>query len=84
MGTRTRMVTLSLAPSEATLAMVQEKFGLKPDQIDAAFGVVPLDPATHQYAILVNEEVAEALQGRSGVSGQFSNPQIEPFGPPKR
>ena len=29
------------------------------------------------------ESVAAKLQGHEGVAGPFSNPKIEPFGPPK-
>jgi hypothetical protein len=54
-----------------------------PAGFDADFGVVPVDPRNHTYAVLVDAPTAERLGAESGTSGPFANPRIEPFGPPE-
>jgi hypothetical protein len=77
------MLTLQLDPSEASEEDVRRKLDLDDQALDPAFGVVEIDPAQHKYAVLVEEDVAERVQGSPEVEGPFSNPQIEPFGPPQ-
>ena len=80
----TRMLTLRLDPTEATLARVRAKFGLAPHEVDSKFGVVDLAPGQKRYAILVDEAAAARLEGSEGIEGPFSNPKIETFGPPRK
>jgi hypothetical protein len=77
------MLTLELAPRDATPAAVRRKLGLKPGELDPSFGVVEVDPRKHLYTVLVDESVAERVSGRPGIGGPHANPQIEPFGPPE-
>ncbi|HKA15735.1 MAG TPA: hypothetical protein VKH41_12005 [Myxococcota bacterium] len=78
------MMTLQLDPGEASIEAVRRKLELGRLDLDEEFGVVPIDPEKDLFAILVDERVASELMGREGVRGPFSNPKIEPFGPPSR
>ena len=76
------LMTVELAPEAASLADAAARLGLAPDDLDAEYGVVPVDPDNQLYSVLVDEAAGEAARGREGVRGPFSNPRIEPFGPP--
>lgn len=77
------MLTVALDPGEATLAGAARRLGLDEQELDPGFGVVEIDPATHRYTVLVDESAAERASRVPGVEGPYSNPRIEPFGPPK-
>jgi hypothetical protein len=76
------MVTLKLDPGHASVADVRELLGLGADEIDDDFGVIEVNPDQHLYTVLVDPEVAARVSGKAAVQGTFSNPKIEPFGPP--
>jgi hypothetical protein len=77
------MVTVRLPPEQATLEEVRRRLGLAPEEVDPAFGVVNISPAEHLYTILVDEEAAARVAGADPVQGVYSDPRIEPFGPPE-
>lgn len=80
------MVSFKVVGAAPTVDELKERFGLSDAEIDASFGVVEIDPETHTYTILVEQSAVEKMQaGRSirNVEGPFSNPRIEPFGPPE-
>ena len=45
--------------------------------------MVNISPAEHLYTILVDEAAAARVADAPPVEGVFSNPRIEPFGPPE-
>jgi len=77
------MVTLRLDPDQASISEVRKKLGIEPEQIDESFGVIDVSPQEHLYAVLVDEDVATEVSGKPDVEGAYSNPKIEPFGPPQ-
>ena len=77
------MVTLRLAPEQASLPEVRRLLGLAAEEVDPGFGVVNISPAEHLYTILVDPEAAARIADAPPVEGVFSNPRIEPFGPPE-
>jgi hypothetical protein len=80
-----QMMTIKLQPDKANLAEVRRRMNLEPEEIDNDFGVVSIDPKKNLYAVMVEEKASQKLseQQQKGVKGPYSNPRIEPFGPPK-
>jgi hypothetical protein len=79
------MVSIQSRESPPQFEEVKTRYGLTDDEIDPQFGVVEIDPVDGTYAILVEETAAEKITDRPGwtVQGPYSNPTIEPFGPPQ-
>jgi hypothetical protein len=77
------MLTLSGGKTAPSLDEVARRLDVRPAQLDPDFGVVLIDPERHLYTVLVDEDAAEGAASREGVEGPFSNPRIEPLGPPR-
>jgi hypothetical protein len=79
------MITFRAVPTP-TLEQVKRRLSLRDDELDETFGVVEIDPDTHDHAIRVDEAAAARVTSQPGWSGEgpFSDPKIAPFGPPKR
>jgi hypothetical protein len=70
------------APS---LAAAAAQLGVAPEDLDAAFGVVPIDPQAGMYAVHArSDRVHVAREGEHRYPGPYSCPPIEPCGPPRR
>jgi hypothetical protein len=79
------MVNIRATGPAPTLADLRCKYDLSEDEVDETFGVVEVDPSEHVYTVLVEESAAAKITGNEewAVEGPFSNPRIEPFGPPE-
>lgn len=79
------MVTIKAHDGPPTLDAVIERYQLGPDDIDADYGVVEIDPADRLYVILVEPDAAARIQPTEQweTGGPYSNPRIAPFGPPE-
>ena len=68
---------------------VCRRFHFRADEVDPNFGVVAVDPDDHLFVVLVDEAARQRVtqddskSGGTRSTGFFSNPKIEPFGPPK-
>ncbi|GAA3155251.1 hypothetical protein GCM10010466_52770 [Planomonospora alba] len=76
-----RMVTVRL-PDEATLERAMEELGLPEEEVDTGYGLVAIDPGRSLYGLRVTEAAARRMDRREG-SGPYSDPPIEPYGPPR-
>jgi hypothetical protein len=81
----TLMVTIQAPEGAPDLESIKRRYGLADDEIDTDFGVVEIDPQDHSYTILVAEKAAKKVSStdRWTVTGTYSNPRIEPVGPPE-
>ena len=79
------MVTIESAEAAPTLEELRSRYNLAAEDIDPEFGVVEIDPQEHVYTVLVEESAAGKITSddRWKVKGPYSNPRIEPFGPPE-
>jgi hypothetical protein len=77
------MVTVKLDPQRASLADARELLGVDPDAFDQDFGVISVSPDEDLYAVLVEHDAVADMKPDERVSGPYSNPPIEPFGPPQ-
>jgi hypothetical protein len=77
------MMTLKLDPKDASVDRARDLLGIDDSAIDRDFGVIAVSPDDNLYTVLVEETAAEDIQNDQAIGGPFSNPRIEPFGPPK-
>lgn len=68
-----------------TSASVAAFLGIAVSKVNAAFGVVPIDPKNGLFSLMMPLESLEALPEdiRTRVEGPFANPKIAPFRSPE-
>lgn len=79
------MITIHAPQGTPTLEEISSRYGLAPDEIDEQFGVVEIDPESHDYTILIEQAAASKVRPTEhwDVSGPYANPPIDTFGLPK-
>jgi hypothetical protein len=76
-----------------TVDEIKAEYGLSDSDLDVAYGIVLIDPRDGTYAIRVDENAVEKLKPGGGfgatdqegttMRGPYSDPRIEPTGPPR-
>jgi hypothetical protein len=74
------LMTITVPHGKPTLAEAAQRLGVQLSDMDATFGVVPIDPNQGLYAVQVRAGRAKTPEGRA-YQGPWSNPSIAPFGP---
>lgn len=69
-------------PHGADLKSAMRHLELTEDEVDAGYGLVPIDPARNLYALRVTEEAGRRVTGGGSAEGPYSDPPIEPYGRP--
>ncbi|WP_436757700.1 hypothetical protein [Streptosporangium sp. V21-05] len=73
------LITVRLPP-DATLAQAMRRLELSDEDVDTDYGLVLIDPAKGLYGLRVSESAAHRVSPAGG--GPYSDPRIEPYGPP--
>ncbi|GAB3147415.1 hypothetical protein [Microbispora hainanensis] len=84
------LITVRLA-APATLEAAMRRLGLTEDDVDTGYGLVPVDPGRDLYVLRVTEEAGRRVgdsgtgvaDGGAADGGPYSDPPIEPYGPPR-
>lgn len=81
------MINLRGLPPNATLEDAAKWLHVEVGDLDETFGVINVDPADGVHTVLIEESALQKLPGGAAsqgdsVDGPFSNPLIQPFGPP--
>jgi len=78
------LMTVRGEPGPPTLAEAARQLGLPTGALDAAFGVVLVDPEQKLYcveAVVDADQPTRGEEGREAFRGPYSNPEIAPFRP---
>ncbi|HET9472234.1 MAG TPA: hypothetical protein VFO24_14110 [Usitatibacter sp.] len=76
------LMTVEMPGAEPSIDRAARELGVAVEDLDVAFGVVPIDPACSKYAVQVRADKVPAETRPAGEHrGPWSNAKIEPFGP---
>ena len=87
MARNTVIVQFKVVGPPPSLAEAANALGVLVSEMDAAYGVVPIDPSAALYSVVVDDaaatrvEAALNAQPRDPAEGVYSNPPIQPFEP---
>lgn len=78
----TVLVTVTNMGSKPGLMDAAQQLGVRVEDIDAAFGLVPIDVAAGLYcAQVVADRLPAEFERRDPYQGPFADPSIAPLGP---
>lgn len=78
----TALLTVRGSGSQPSLETAARQLGVAFADIDASFGVVPVDPGKGLYCVQVRaDRVPKDLGSQRPYVGPFANPEIAAFGP---
>jgi hypothetical protein len=75
------LMTLTAPNGAPSLAEAAKRLHVELSDMDASFGVVPVDPDHGLYAVQVRAGRAQKQSEAADFHGPWSNPAIAPFGP---
>lgn len=76
------LMTVEMPGAEPSIDRAARELGVAVEDLDVAFGVVPIDPACAKYAVQVRADKVPAEMRPAGEHhGPWSNAKIAPFGP---
>jgi hypothetical protein len=78
------LMTVRLARKKVSLADAAAALGVAVEDVDAAFGLVPIDPDQGLYATKVRHDALPEPKEGEEHRGPYSNPKIASFGPTKK
>jgi hypothetical protein len=78
------LMTVQSQDGPPTLAAAARQLGVDLEAVDATYGVVLIDPKRGLYSVQVDAaQLPPENAPDEHYRGPFSNPRIEPFGPPQ-
>jgi hypothetical protein len=69
------IVTVKLDNGPPDLAQAAQRLGVLVEDLDAAFGLLPVEIGSNEYAVRVKNEKLKLT--RDGVQGPYADPTIE-------
>ena len=75
------LITIETTSGKPSIDAAARQLGVSVTDIDASYGVIALDVEGKRFAVRVRADKVDAAC--HGQDGSFSDPPIEPFGPPR-